>query len=85
MRRDAQAWYAGESNSNVAQKSNGWSGNNRQRWINSDYDARFEQLQQATTLDGANTILIQMNDLLIENVVIVPLVNRSADSYAISK
>lgn len=78
-------WYAGEDRRNVAQKSNGWAGTNRQRWINDEYDAAFEALQQAKTLEEASELLIQLNDMIIEDRAVVPLVNRSADSYAISK
>ena len=79
-----QDWYAGPDNSNVAQASNDWQGINRQRWVNADYDAIFEDLQVATDLETAFELLIQLNDIVIENVVVIPIVNRAADKYAIS-
>jgi peptide/nickel transport system substrate-binding protein len=79
-----QDWYAGPENSNVSQKANQWQGTNRVRWVNADYDATFEELQQATTLEDAFELLIQLNDMIFENVVVVPIVNRAADKYAIS-
>lgn len=78
-------WYGGENRSNVAQKSNGWSGNNRQRWVNADYDAAFEALQIATSMDAAAALLITMNDIIINDNAVIPLVNRAADVYAISR
>src|SRR5699024_9383799 len=77
-------WYAGKDGENVAQKSNGWSGENTQRYINDDYDAMYEKLLLATTMDEAADLLIQMNDMIVGDRAVVPLVNRSADTYAIA-
>ncbi|HEV2128276.1 MAG TPA: peptide ABC transporter substrate-binding protein, partial [Thermomicrobiales bacterium] len=80
-----EAWYAGPEDSleNVAQRENQWQGQNFQRYVNEDYDALYEELLTVTDLERANEILIAMNDLLIEDVVIIPEVNRAADNYAI--
>jgi peptide/nickel transport system substrate-binding protein len=78
-------WYAGPNGSNVAQKSNDWLGTNRQRWINAEYDAKFDQLRASTTLEEAFALSIELNDILINNVVVIPEVNRAADVYGISK
>jgi peptide/nickel transport system substrate-binding protein len=78
-------WYAGPDGSNIAQKENGWSGTNRQRWSNADYDAKFEALKAATDLETAFQLSIDMNDILINNIVVIPEVNRAADVYAISR
>ncbi len=81
-----ETWYAGPNDSveNVAQESNQWQGQNFQRYVNEDYDALFEELLRTTDLERANEVLISMNDLLIEDVVIIPEVNRAADKYAIA-
>ena len=47
------SWYAGPDGSNIAQKSNGWQGQNYQRWINPEWDALFESLQAETDLEAA--------------------------------
>ncbi len=78
------SWYAGKDRSNIAQESNGWSGDNTQRYVNDDYDVLYEQLQVASTLQEASELLIQMNDMIINDRAVVPMVNRSADTYAIS-
>ena len=78
-------WYAGPDGANIAQASNKWTGGNRIRWVNADYDAAYEALLVAITLEEASELLITMNDLVIADVAAVPLVNRSADTYAISK
>jgi peptide/nickel transport system substrate-binding protein len=79
-------WYAGPGDAmdNIAQKSNGWQGQNFQRWINEDYDALYEELLTVTDAEQAAELIIQMNDILIEEVVVIPQVNRAADKYVIS-
>jgi peptide/nickel transport system substrate-binding protein len=79
-------WYAGKGDSldNIAQKSNDWQGQNFQRWIDEDYDALYEELLTVTDSEKAADLIIQMNDILINEVVVIPQVNRAADKYAIS-
>lgn len=77
-------WYAGPDRRNFSQASNEWTGGNRQRWANEEYDAAFEAVQKATTIEEAAELFIRMNDLIIEDRAVVPLVNRAADVYAIS-
>jgi peptide/nickel transport system substrate-binding protein len=77
------SWYGGKDLSNIAQKSNDWSGINESRWHNDDYDAMFDSLGTETDLEKASETFIKMNDLLINDIVIVPLVQRSAEKMAI--
>ncbi len=78
-------WYSGgESRENIAQASNNWLGTNRQRWISDEYDALFEQLKAATDVETAFDLIIQMNDVIINDRAIIPIVNRSSDTYAAS-
>jgi peptide/nickel transport system substrate-binding protein len=79
------SWYAGENNNNIAQKSNAWQGQNYQRYINPEFDALYDKLLTLTNLEEAGLTLIEMNDTLINDVAIIPEVNRPADTYAISK
>lgn len=78
-------WYAGPDRRNFSQASNEWTGGNRQRWANEEYDAAFEAVQQVTNMEEAAELFITMNDLIINDRAVVPLVNRAADVYAISK
>ena len=77
-------WYAGPDNENVAQASNQWSGQNYQRYINPEFDEIFDAVQLETDLEAAAQQFIALNDILWEDAVILPLVNRAADVYAIS-
>jgi len=78
------SWYAGPDGENIAQESNGWQGQNFIRWRNDEYDAKFEELEAATDLDAATQILIELNDIIIADRALIPLVNRSIDTYAFS-
>ena len=73
-------WYAGPDGENIAQKSNGWQGTNRQRWSNEEYDETFRTLEAATSLEEAFELLIKLNDIVIADRASIPLVNRAATS-----
>jgi peptide/nickel transport system substrate-binding protein len=61
----------------VAHKANNWAGQNVVRWVNAEYDRLWKQAE--TELDPVKRALlfIAMNDLLIEDVVVIPLVWRN--------
>jgi peptide/nickel transport system substrate-binding protein len=61
----------------AAQKANNWSASNWSRYCNPAYDALYERSR--TELDGARRreLIIQMNDLLIAEAAVIPMVERS--------
>jgi len=67
----------------IAQKANNWTGQNVVRWANAEYDRLWQQA--ATELDPVKraALFIRMNDLVIEDVVVIPVVWRH-DVYAVS-
>jgi peptide/nickel transport system substrate-binding protein len=69
-------WYAGPNGENISQESNGWQGYNVQRWRNDEYDALFDKLRAAQSEEEASELLIAMNDIIIEEVAVIPLVLR---------
>jgi len=77
-------WYAGKDAENVAQKANDWNGLNYGRYQNAEYDKLLDQVRLETDIEKAAEMFIKMNDILIEDVAIVPLVNRSAGKYGIA-
>jgi len=77
-------WYAGPNGENIAQKENGWAKDNTQRYTNPDYDALYEKLVDTLDAQEAAKLLIQMNDLLIADVVAIPIVARAFSTYALS-
>ncbi|MCC6792888.1 MAG: peptide ABC transporter substrate-binding protein [Thermomicrobiales bacterium] len=85
-----QSWYGGANpavadGSNIAQKENGWSGVNELRYQNAEYDALYEAAAIETDPEKAAELFIQMNDIVINDVALIPLVQRAAEKYAISK
>jgi peptide/nickel transport system substrate-binding protein len=71
---DPTAYMAGWTCAETAQKSNDWALANWARYCNPAYDKLFEQVK--TEMDPAKRrdLFIQMNDLLIEDVALIPLV-----------
>jgi peptide/nickel transport system substrate-binding protein len=64
----------------IAQKANNWAGRNFVRWANAEYDRLWREA--GTELDPIKraALFIRMNDLLIEDVVVIPMVSRSGVS-----
>jgi peptide/nickel transport system substrate-binding protein len=62
--------------SEVASKSNKWQGRNITRWRNADYDALYDASEHETDPVKRAALFIKMNDLVIKNVVVIPVVYR---------
>jgi peptide/nickel transport system substrate-binding protein len=77
-------WYGGPERENIAQASNQWSGQNYGRFQNAEYDELLEQVRLETDIEKAAEMFIQMNDILINEVAVVPIVNRAAAVSGIS-
>lgn len=69
-----EQWYSGPERENVSQKSNAWTGSNIVRWVNEEYDELWRKAQGETNPDALIETFIAMNDLVMENHVIVPVV-----------
>ncbi|MCY4145105.1 MAG: peptide ABC transporter substrate-binding protein [Chloroflexi bacterium] len=59
---------------------NGWLGRNVPRHCDAEYDALYEELTRTGGVAARGEIVKQMNDILIENGVIIPLVFRGSVS-----
>jgi peptide/nickel transport system substrate-binding protein len=77
------AWYAGPDGENIAQQENDWQRDNTSRWQSAEYDTLFESLITETDVEKAQETMIALNDLVIENVVSIPLVQRTDAPYAL--
>jgi peptide/nickel transport system substrate-binding protein len=53
-----------------------WQGENINRFCDPAYDALHLQLSQTANIDERATIARQLNDILMQNYIIVPLVDR---------
>jgi peptide/nickel transport system substrate-binding protein len=69
--------------SSIPQKSNNWTGENAERWCNQQYDALYAQSQHEIDPAKRAQLFVQMNDLQIDDIVMIPLVH-TADLYSAS-
>ena len=67
----------------ISQKENQWGKENSSRYCNLEYDALLDRLAGEVDPDERRALFVEMNDLLIEDVALIPLVRRS-DPYAIA-
>lgn len=68
------AWYSGTDRDNIAQKSNGWNGDNNQRYYNPELDELYRATAVETDPEQLADNFIGMNDIVINDHVIIPLV-----------
>ena len=62
----------------IPRAENGWDANNIPRWSNSEYDALFEESLLTPLGPRRQEQVIRMNDLLVQNYVLIPLVDRAS-------
>jgi peptide/nickel transport system substrate-binding protein len=60
----------------VASKANKWSGRNPTRWRNEEYDRTWKAAEAEMDPVKRAALFIKMNDLVIQNVVVIPVVFR---------
>ncbi|HTV88768.1 MAG TPA: peptide ABC transporter substrate-binding protein [Stellaceae bacterium] len=60
----------------VAQKANKWQGRNITRWRNPAYDALFHASESELDPVKRAALFIKMNDLVVDNVVVIPEIYR---------
>ncbi len=77
------SWWGDKSN--IAQKSNSWAGNNVERWQNADYDKAYAAAQTELDPTKQAPLFITMNDLVVNQVVEIPLIQRNGASSANKK
>jgi len=63
--------------SEIAQKANNWSKDNVSRYCNPDYDALWQQVARELDPEARRQIFVQMNDLLVKDIAVIPLVHRA--------
>lgn len=59
----------------IPQEANGWAGLNIERWCNPEYDALLARANLEIDPEARAAIFIQMNDMLVNGVVMIPLVH----------
>jgi len=76
---------AGWTTGQIASRANNWLLGNRSRYSNRDFDALVGQLRGETDPAKRAQLAVQANDLLVQDVAVIPLVQRSAVTSGIAK
>jgi peptide/nickel transport system substrate-binding protein len=71
--------------SEVASKDNKWQGRNITRWRSDEFDALFHASEHETDPVKRAALFVQMNDLVIKNIVVIPVVYRPAVAAVASR
>lgn len=61
----------------IAQMANNWTGNNVERWCNATYDELYTESTVEMDPAKRRELFIQMNDLIVGDIVEIPLVHRA--------
>ncbi|MYG83461.1 MAG: peptide ABC transporter substrate-binding protein [Candidatus Dadabacteria bacterium] len=67
------SWLATE----IPGSENDWAGSNVSRWSNQDYDDLYQELTRTPIGPDRENLVIRMNDMLVQNHVVIPLVHRA--------
>lgn len=79
---DPGAYMKGWTCDEIAQKANNWSLSNWGRYCNPAYDALYRQATTEMDPEKRRQLFIQMNDLLIADVALIPLVHLATPAGA---
>jgi peptide/nickel transport system substrate-binding protein len=77
--------WVSHNGENIPQKENGWAKVDESRYNNPEYDALYDQAAKETDSQKAAELFIQMNDMLIDDMVVIPLVQRATEKYGLAK
>jgi len=77
--------WVSHNGENIPQKENGWAEVDESRYNSAAYDALYDEAAQTTDPQRAAELFIQMNDMLIDDVVVIPIVQRASEKYGLAK
>jgi peptide/nickel transport system substrate-binding protein len=72
----ANSWLGLFTCAQIPQRANNWSGYNTGRYCNPEYEELYQQVSGETDPEKRRELIIAMNDLLIEDGAVIPLVSR---------
>ena len=78
-------YLSGWTTKEICSKANQWRCNNPHRWSNPDYDKIIDQLRTETDPAKRKDLVIKANDMLVNEVVVIPLVARTSPTSGKSK
>jgi len=71
---DPSGYMRGWTCAQIPQKANNWQGLNFERWCSPEYDALLQKSDTELDPEKRRQLFIQMNDMLIEDVVMIPII-----------
>ena len=77
---DPTSYFEGWTCDKINSQANSWQGGNDGRYCNPDYDALYELYKSEFDLTKRAEMAIQLNDILVNDVAIIPLMNRATPS-----
>ena len=77
---DPEAYMGNWHTQEISGPDNQWLGNNIPRWQSDEYDALVDEMAQTAGLEARAEIAKQMNDMLMQDYVMIPLVFRGSVS-----
>jgi peptide/nickel transport system substrate-binding protein len=77
---DPEGYLGAWKCSDIATPDNNWLGANVERFCNAEYDALVAQMSLTGALEDRQALAKQMNDILVQNGVVIPLVYRGSVS-----
>jgi peptide/nickel transport system substrate-binding protein len=82
---DPQRFMEGFTSWQIASKENKWSLGNRSRWRNEDYDRLWRASERELDPLKRAALMIRMNDLVVREGVVIPLLVRNEATAVSSK
>jgi len=80
---DPQSYFEGWICSKANSSKNQWNAGNAGRYCSKEYDALYTQYTKELDLTKRDALAIQLNDKLINDAVVLPLINRATPNGAI--
>jgi peptide/nickel transport system substrate-binding protein len=77
--------WVSHNGENIPQRENGWAEVDESRYNNPEYDALYDQAAKETDPARAAELFIAMNDMLIDDVVVIPIVQRATEKYGLAR
>ena len=74
---DPQGYLSGWQTTEITSSENNWMGSNIPRWSNQEYDDLYQELTLTPIGTERENLVIRLNDLLVQNYVLIPLVDRA--------
>ena len=82
---DPTSYLAGWTSKQASAKANNWQSGNYGRYQNPEFDTIIDQLRKETDSKKRSELIIKANDILIQDVVIMPIVTRTQVTSGRSK